>query len=35
LPAPHADKEWESHLKIEKLVEKIRKIESGITLKSA
>ncbi|GFG32224.1 hypothetical protein Cfor_02037 [Coptotermes formosanus] len=32
LPAPHADKEWESHLKIEKLVEKIRKIESDMKI---
>jgi hypothetical protein len=31
LPAPNAGKEWENYLEIEKLVEKIRKIESGIT----
>jgi hypothetical protein len=31
LPVPNAGKEWEDHLQIEKLVEKIRKIESGIT----
>jgi hypothetical protein len=31
LPVPNDAKEMEDHKKIEKLVEKIRKIESGIT----
>jgi hypothetical protein len=30
-----ASKEWETHLEIEKLLEKISRIESGITSKSA
>jgi hypothetical protein len=32
--APNASKEWESHLEIVKLLEKISRIESGITSKS-
>jgi len=31
LSGPNASKEWEIHLEIEKLLEKISKIESGIT----
>jgi hypothetical protein len=33
--ASNASKEWESHLEIEKLLEKINRIESGTTLKLA
>jgi len=35
LPVPNADKEWEHHLQIEKLVEKIRKIESDMKIQVA